>query len=194
MFFIARYFYMIAVTTSSTFAVLYGIRTIGFSEKEVELVILIGVLVAIPSAVLWGYIVDKVGPAYALKWLLLGWVFTLAGAVSIPWMNLTNQLWWPLSAITGFYFGGLWVADRPLLIQLSPSKLGEMFGIYGGISRLAFLTGALVWPFIAITLGLGQPAAVFFLVCCCLVGFGVLVVWVSLEDQPPVTSQNAHKP
>ena len=111
----------------------------------------------------------------------------LAAAFSIPTMNLSNQLWWPLSAILGLFFGGLWAADRPLLIQLSPSNLGEMFGIYGAVSRLSFLTGAFVWPLIAVTMDLGQPAAVFFLLCCSLVGLAVLIVWVVSEERlcPP---------
>ena len=53
-FFMARYFYMIAVTTSSTFAVLYGIKTMKFTETEIELVFLIGILAAIPGTVMWG--------------------------------------------------------------------------------------------------------------------------------------------
>jgi len=188
MFFVARYFYMIAVTTSSTFAVLYGLKTIGFSENQIELVLLVGIIVAIPSATLWGHIVDKIGPASTLKWNLMGWVIILTGSVSIPWANLSNEFWWPLGAMTGFCFGGLWVADRPLLIKLSPSKIGEMFGIYGAVSRLAFLTGSLIWPLIAVTLGLGQPAAVVFLVCCSLIGLGIMIVWVAPEDHRTIVS------
>lgn len=178
-FLVARYFYMIAVTTGSTFAVLYGINTVGFTERQMELVMLLGILVAMPSAVMWGYLVDKVGPRYALKWNLVGWVLILLGSVSIPLMHLNNQLWWPLSVVTGLCFGGLWVADRPLLIQLSPTNLGQMFGFYGMVSRLAFLTGALVWPLISVTMRLGQPAAVLFLLCCGLLG---LVLLVKVQD------------
>jgi len=174
-FFLARYFYMVAVTTSSTFGVLYGIKTIGFTETEVEYLLLVGIIVSIPSAIAWGYFVDKVGPTVALQWNLLGWVLTLTGSVSIPWFNLDNQLWWPLGVLTGLWFGGLWVADRPLLIELSPENLGEMFGIYGTISRLAFLTGSFVWSIIAVTLGLGQPLALFFLLCCSIVASGLLL-------------------
>lgn len=174
-FFIARYFYMTTITTGSTFAVLYGLKTIGFTEREVELVLLLGILVAIPSSVIWGFIVDKIGPFKTLKLNLLGWAVIMAGSLSIPWMDLSTQLWWPLGAITGAFFGGLWVADRPLLIQLSPTKLGEMFGIYGAISRLAFLTGAIIWPFVAVNLDLGQPTSVFILLCSCLMGLVVLM-------------------
>ena len=173
-FFLARYFYMISVTTGSTFGVLYGLKTVGFTERQVELVLLMGVLVSIPSAICWGYIVDRVGPLYALKWNMLGWVLVFFGSVSIPWFNLDSQLWWPLGVLSGLCYGGLWVSDRPLLIELAPENLGEMFGIYGTISRLAFLTGAFAWSFIAITMDLGQPAAVFFLLCCTIVGFGFL--------------------
>lgn len=173
-FFIARYFYMISVTTGSTFGVLYGIKTVGFTERQVELVLLVGILVSIPSAASWGYIVDRMGAVFSLKWILLGWVLVFLGSVSIPWLHLSNQLWWPLGAMTGLFYGGIWVADRPLLIQLSPSNLGEMFGIYGAISRLAFLTGSLVWSLVAVSMGLGQPASVFFLLCCTIVALGLV--------------------
>lgn len=174
-FFISRYVYMIPVTTSGTFAVLYGIKTIGFNETEVELVLLLGTLFAIPGAMLWGYVVDKIGPSHTLKWNIFGWSLLLTGAFSIPLLNLNNQLWWPLSIFTGLCLGGLWAADRPLLIELSPSNLGEMFGIYGTVSRLAYLTGAFMWPFISVNMGLGQPAAIFFLTCCSLLGLALLI-------------------
>ncbi|MQG73883.1 MAG: MFS transporter [SAR202 cluster bacterium] len=174
-FFLARYFYMIAVATGSTFGVLYGLKTIGFSEREVELVMLLGIVIAIPASIIWGYIVDRIGPSTALKFNVLGWSLVLAGSVSIPWFGLNTQLWWPLSAFTAMFYGGLWVADRPLLIRLSPVDLGEMFGIYGAISRLASITGSIAWPFIAVNLGLGQPASVFFLFCCSIVGAVLLI-------------------
>ena len=169
-FFLARYFYMITVNTAGLFVVLYGIKTIGFTEKEVLVVFFIGAIFAIPGAVSWGLLVDKFGPALALKWNMVGWTIFLAGAVSIPWLNLDNQLWWPMSAFIGLCYGGLWAADRPLLMQLSPTKLGEMFGMYGVVSRLAYLTGAVMWPLIADKLGLGQPAAICFLLFCNVVG------------------------
>ena len=51
-FFIARYFYMVAVTTASSFAVLYGIKTIGFTETQVKVIMLSGTVISIPSAIL----------------------------------------------------------------------------------------------------------------------------------------------
>ncbi len=186
-FFMARYFYMVAVTTSSTFGVLYGIKTIGFTERQVEYLLLVGIIVSIPSAVFWGYVVDSLGPRITLRWNLSGWVFIFVGTVSIPWLNLDNQLWWPLGALTGFCFGGLWVADRPLLIDLSPLNLGEMFGIYGTISRLAFLTGSFLWSLIVVTFDLGQPFAVFFLLCSSIIG---LVLLFKLQQAPASTSSD----
>ena len=177
-FFIARYFYMVAVTTASSFAVLYGIKTIGFTETQVKVIMLSGTVIAIPSAILWGFIVDKIGSALALKWNLLIWSIVLTCAVAIPWLDLNTQLWWPLAVITGLTFGGLWIADRPLLIQLSPANIGEMFGLYGTVSRLAFLTGAFAWPLIAITwnpMDLGQLPAVVFLVICNVIGLLLLL-------------------
>jgi len=184
-FFLARYFYMIAVATGSTFGVLYGLKTIGFNEREVELVMLLGIVIAIPASIMWGYIVDRIGPSTALKFNVLGWSLILAGSVSIPWLGLNTQLWWPLSALTAMFYGGLWVADRPLLIRLSPVGLGEMFGIYGAISRLASITGSIAWPFIAVTLGLGQPASVAFLFCCSIIGAVLLIRFQEASPAKP---------
>lgn len=177
-FFIARYFYMVAVTTASSFAVLYGIKTIGFTETQIKVIMLCGTVISIPSAILWGFIVDRIGSGLALKWNLLIWSIVLTCAFVIPWLNLNTQLWWPLAVITGLTFGGLWIADRPLLIQLSPANIGEMFGLYGTVSRLAFLTGAFAWPLIAVTwnpMDLGQIPAVMFLVICSVTGLLLLL-------------------
>ena len=80
-------------------------------------------------------------------------------------------------------FSGLWVADRPLLIHISPTKLGEMFGIYGTVSRLAFLTGSFIWSIIVDSIGLGQPSAVVFLLFCSVAGLGVLTK-LNLAETP----------
>lgn len=182
-YFLARYFYMIAITTSSTFAVLYGINTMKFTEREVEFVFLIGILVAIPGTVIWGHIVDRLGSFTTLKINLLCWMLVLAGSATIPLIGLSNQFWWPLSAFTGFCFGGLWVSDKPLLIELSPSNLGQMFGIYGTISRAAFLTGSLLWPLVSVNLGLGQPFAVILLTFCIVVGLILLIRLNSFSEE-----------
>jgi UMF1 family MFS transporter len=173
-FFIARYFYMVTAMSLSTFAVLYGTETVGFTPTEIQLVLLAGILVAIPGAVMWGYIVDRVGPKTTLGWVLLGWLMSLIGAVSIPWLGLTKDLWWLISVVIGICYGGIWAADRPLLITLSPTHLGEMFGIYSATSRASFFTGSFLWPFIAVTLGLGQPMAV--LVLMLFTVFGVILL------------------
>ena len=132
---------------------------------------------------MWGYIVDRIGTVASLRWVILFWSISLAGAVAIPWLNLNNQLWWLLSVLMGLCFSGLWVADRPLLIHISPTKLGEMFGIYGTVSRLAFLTGSFVWSIIVDSIGLGQPSAVVFLLFCSVAGLGVLTK-LNLAERP----------
>ena len=49
-FILVRFWYVWAVNTASTFAILYGTDTVGFEESKVELVLLVGILVAIPSS------------------------------------------------------------------------------------------------------------------------------------------------
>mgnify|MGYP001269133610 FL=1 len=177
-FFIARFFYMTAVLTSATFAVMYGTKTIQFSAREVQYVFLFGSIFAIPGAYLWGLLSDRIGPSIALKANIGGWVFFLTGAVSIPAFGLDTNFWWPLGCIIGFCFGGLWATERPLLIKLTPNNLGEMFGIYGAISRLATILGTSVWINLAVTLDLGQVYAVFALLVFSIIGLLILIKYV----------------
>tara|TARA_Y100000588_G_scaffold395033_1_gene519277 strand:+ start:4156 stop:5379 length:1224 start_codon:yes stop_codon:yes gene_type:complete len=174
-FFVARYFYMVTAMSLSTFAVLYGTETVGFTPTKIQLVLLVGIIVAIPGAVMWGYIVDRIGAKMTLGWVLFGWLISLIGAVSIPWLGLTKDLWWLISVVIGICYGGIWAADRPFLIALSPKYLGEMFGIYSATSRASFFTGSFLWPFIAVTLGFGQPAAVLVLMFFTVIGVILLM-------------------
>ena len=103
-FFIARYFYMVTAMSLSTFAVLYGTETVGFTPTKIQLVLLAGIIVAIPGAVMWGYVVDRIGAKTTLVLVLFGWLISLIGAVSIPWLGLTKDLWWLISVVIGICY------------------------------------------------------------------------------------------
>ena len=138
--------------------------------EQVQYVLLLGVLFAIPGTIVWGNLVDRIGPKITLLIVLIGWSLVLSGTIAIPIFNLDARLWWILTILMGTLYGGVWAADRPLLINLSQTQMGGLFGLYAITSRTAYLTGAFAWPFIANVLGLGQVAAVSFLVLCGIAG------------------------
>jgi UMF1 family MFS transporter len=167
---IGRYFYMASILTASSFAVFFGIETIGFTTEQVQYVLLLAVLFAIPGTLFWGNLVDKIGSKKTLQIVLIGWSLVLSGTIAIPVFNLDTRLWWILAILMGTLYGGVWAADRPLLINLSQARIGGLFGLYAITSRSAYLTGAFAWPFIANVLGYGQVTALIFLVFCGILG------------------------
>ena len=63
--------------------------------------------------------------------------------------------------LVGVGLGGLWTADRPLMLQLTPpARVGEYWGIYSMVGRFAAMIGPLLWALIVTGLGWGRPVAV----------------------------------
>lgn len=176
-FLLCRFWYMCAVNTSSSFAILYGTDTVGFSEREVEFILLIGILTAIPSSILCGKFVDRVGHEKSLRLILIGWIVLMTAAIAIPLLDLPTQLWLLMGLISGLLVASIWTVDRPYILHFSNSQnVGEFFGIHSSVSRMSAMVGSFSWGFISVTLELGQIAAVVFLTLCVLVAI-ILSMW-----------------
>ena len=91
-------------------------------------------------------------------------------------------------AILGSGLGGVQVADRVLMIRLSPpERLGEFFGIYGLVGKASQVIGSLLYGAIVFLLfdGLGNGAyqlAVLSLFVTMLIG--LWLVWPVRDDLP----------
>lgn len=190
-FLMARFWYTWAVNTASIFAVLYATRTLHLTETQVELVLLVGILVAIPSGLLWGMVVDRIGPRRTLSVVLVGWFAILLLAVAIAWLRLPPASWWVVGVCSGILVAGVWACDRPFMLRLtSPRYLGEFFGLHSMTSRLSAIVGPFTWSLIAVTLKLGQPAAVLSLVGCVVIAY---VLLRGVSDKVNTWSEGAAK-
>ncbi len=175
-FLIARFWYMWAVNAASAFAVLYGVQTVGLSEREVQLILLIGIVAAIPSGVIWGKMVDKLGALRVLKIAVSGWSILLLTAFAIPAMGLPPTLWGLVGVLSGVLIAGLYVAERPFIIGLAPEgRTGEYFGLNSMAGRLAAIAAPFSWGFISVTLNMGQLAAVIWLTGCAVIS--IVLLW-----------------
>ena len=48
--------------------------------------------------------------------------------------------------LAGVGMGGVWVASRAIVVELSPpEKIGEFFGIYSLAGKMASIAGPLLW-------------------------------------------------
>ena len=166
---LSRFLFGIGISTATGFAVVYAADTVGLTDREIQVVLIVGISLAVPSGVLWGKLVDRVGAHAVLSYGLLGWVGLLLIALAIPWLSWTTDLWWAVGILTGVSVSCVFAADRPMMMSFAPPEyMGEFFGIHGMVGKLARVSGYFMWAFITVTLGFGQPAAVVSLLVCIL--------------------------
>ncbi|MCU0494776.1 MAG: MFS transporter, partial [Chloroflexaceae bacterium] len=135
---------------------------------------------AIIGGVIWGYVVDRLGPKRTLNLVLFLWmgIFTLAAMIGL--LGLPIWVFYLVAAAAGVALGGTWAADRPYMLRLSPpARIGEFYGLYGMVGRFAAIIGPLIWALIVggIFAGnpdLGQPVGVLVLLGFVVIAFFIL--------------------
>jgi UMF1 family MFS transporter len=94
--------------------------------------------VAVVASFGWGRLVDAWGPKRALMVVLASWAVGLVvGAVSLGIdQPIGMAMFLGAGALLGSGLGGVQVADRVLMVRLSPpERLGEFFGLYGLVGK-----------------------------------------------------------
>ena len=91
-------------------------------------------------------LVDRWGPKRTLNYVLYLWVgvFLLAAAIGIVGLPLVTL--YIVACSAGVALGGIWAADRPYMLRLTPpDRIGEFYGLYGMVGRFSAITGPLIW-------------------------------------------------
>src|SRR5690606_16702937 len=122
-----------AINTVISIMVLYTTNVAvatGLSESDGRLQSRMVMMVAITFAVIggfaWGVLADRWGPKRTLGWVLRSWigVFTLAALVGI--LGLPLGALYIVACWAGLSLGGIWAADRPYMLRLTPpARIGE---------------------------------------------------------------------
>jgi UMF1 family MFS transporter len=179
-----RVFYADAANTMIAVMGIYATREVGFSDSEVQYVLLAGILAAIPGGLLLGPLVDRHGPRWVLDRVLGLWTVTLIATAAIAYLDLPRALFYGVGMLAGVGLAGLWSADRPLMLRLSPPRyLGAFYGLYAMVGRFAAIMGPLLWTLIVDVLDLGRPAAVLGLLALIGIAYAILR---RLSDEVPV--------
>jgi UMF1 family MFS transporter len=157
-FLIGRVFYTDGINTVISIMLLYTVNiavstglTEAQGERQGQLVLITAVTFAVAGGFFWGWMADRLGPKRTLDYVLRGWmgIFTLAALTGIGGLPL-----WTLYVVAcsaGFCLGGVWAADRPYMLRLTPpARVGEFYGLYGMVGRFSAITGPGIWALIGL--------------------------------------------
>jgi UMF1 family MFS transporter len=147
-FLVGRFFYSDAVNTIIIVMSVVAVRAVGLSLTMANLVLLSLTVVAVVASFGWGRLVDRQGPKRTLVLVLISWgVGLLIGAISLSVPGTAGLVLFLLAgAILGSGLGGVQVADRVLMVRLSPpDRLGEFFGLYGLVGKGSQVIGQILY-------------------------------------------------
>lgn len=152
-FLIGRVFYTDAINTVIAVMTLYAVNVsvsagqdAATAEKTAQLVMMSAITFAVIGGFVWGSIVDRIGPKRTLDIVLCLWLGTFSLASAMGLLGLPLGTLWVVGALAGIALGGVWSADRPLMLRLTPpDRIGEFYGLYGMVGRFSAITGPLIW-------------------------------------------------
>lgn len=155
-FLVGRIFYTDPINTVISIMMLYTINvaehtglTHDQGEETGKRIMMTAITFAVVGGFLWGWLVDRWGPKRTLNYVLYLWtgVFLLAAAVGI--VGLPLSMLYVVACSAGVALGGVWAADRPYMLRLTPpDRIGEFYGLYGMVGRFSAITGPLIWAIV----------------------------------------------
>lgn len=141
-FIIASFVYQDAMGTIISYMALYAVVAMGF-KRGTETTLFVALTVpAVIGSWIWGHLTDRVGPKKTLLMVLGGWIALLIAMIAAP----SRTAFWVVGALIGFIYGGVNVAERPMLLRLIPEEeAGRFFGLMVLSARAAAIFGPLIW-------------------------------------------------
>ncbi len=174
-FLVGRFFYTDAVNTLIFFMAIYMTNEVGFTTEELNQVMFYAILFSFVGGLVWGRIVDWIGPKRSLNFVLYLWMLVFAWVALAGFLKTPSVFFWPVPLLAGIGLGGTWAADRPYMLRLTPpDRIGEFYGFYGMVGRFAAVTGPLIWALVADVVGFGRPTAVLTLMAAVIISHMVL--------------------
>jgi UMF1 family MFS transporter len=77
------------------------------------------------------------------------WMLTFALAAAVGAFAMPPVWLFIVSSMAGVALGGIWAADRPYMLRLTPpDRVGEFYGLYGMVGRFSAISGPLLWSLI----------------------------------------------
>jgi UMF1 family MFS transporter len=141
-FIVASFVYQDAMGTIISFMALYAVEAMGFKQGSETTLFVVLTIPAVFGAWIWGRMTDWIGPKQTLMIVIGCWVVLLVAMIAAP----SRSAFWAVGALIGFIYGGVNVAERPMLLRLIPDEeAGRFFGLMVLSARAAAIVGPLIW-------------------------------------------------
>src|SRR5207237_3399548 len=109
-------------------------------------------ITAVFGSYLIGRLVDRIGPKRTLVLILSAWIVLLLAMILAP----SKTAFWIVGALIGFIYGGIWTAERPMVLSLVPNEeAGRFFSLMVLSGRAAAIVGPFIWA--AVVDNLSRP-------------------------------------
>jgi UMF1 family MFS transporter len=152
-FLVGRVFYTDAINTVIQYMFLFTLNVAlanGLDEKASkdagQWMMMFAITFAVIGGIVWGRVVDWIGPKRTLTIVLWMWMGTFVLAAAIGFFELSLVWLYVVGCLAGIAMGGAWSADRPYMLRLTPpDRIGEFYGLYGMVGRFSAITGPLLW-------------------------------------------------
>jgi NNP family nitrate/nitrite transporter-like MFS transporter len=124
-------------------------EALALTEQQAKVLLILNVAMTIPSRIIVGMLVDKLGPKIMFSSILI-----LGGLISIAfsWMQSYEQLAM-MRFLAGFIGAGFVVGIRMISEWFPAKQTGTAQGIYGGWGNFGSAGAAVTLPFIAVGFG-----------------------------------------
>jgi UMF1 family MFS transporter len=173
LFVLAYLFYNDGVQTTISQASTFAMHDLRFTPSELIGVILMIQLVAMPGAMLVGFLADRwLGQKRTLVLTLAIWAGLLMAAL------LVRAKWqfWILGAVVALVLGGTQAVSRSVMGLLTPPRhTGEFFGFYNLSGKATAFLGTFLFGLVSLATGSSRLAIASLLVLF-VIGWGLLVL------------------
>ena len=141
-FFVVHFLVLDVVNTIIAFMAVYANKVIGFDDKQITSYLIFSTVFAMVGSLLIGWLVKHKGTIFSYSTVLYLWITSLF----LTMVSSEETLFWIAGSLAGLGIGGVWVVSRTIVIELSPpEKIGEFFGLYSLMGKMASIIGPLLW-------------------------------------------------
>jgi len=155
-FFLSFFAYSCGIAVIISYATIFSTEELGFSLADsIKLIVLVNITSSIGAA-LFGILQDHFGSKNTIIFTLILWMVVTVGAylITTAWFQTTGlnpqTCFWFIANICGLAIGSSQASSRAMVGLLSPpEKIGEFFGFWGVLSRLASTLGVFTFGTIA---------------------------------------------